>query len=395
MTIAVYDHAPKPPASLDHETTITAVVELSKKTWLVGGHIPGFDRRPLKRTEERAAGLLRILTTWRNRAEQAGRTIARIVVAFEAGRDGFWLARSLRRTGIEAYVIHPSSIPVPRGARVKTDRVDTGMLLRAFSAWLRGEPDACRMVAIPTREEEDLRRPSRERAELVTERTRLRNRIRALLTLHGLSEVNPTTPATCRKLAQLRTAEGEPLPPNALAELERLFERFALVKKQIKVIEAAYGRHTAENMRVADEHDLAAQAQRFFQQLVTVTGMGAATATLLVAEVFMRSFADRRALARFVGLTGTPDESGSRRRDRGLMKAGSARVRHVMIQLAWRMLYHQPNATLVQWYRDRVAKANGAGRKTFIVALARKLLIALWRFGQTGEVPEGMRLATV
>ena len=155
MTIAVYDHAPKPPASLDHATTITAVVELSKRTWLVGGHVPGLERRPLKRTEDRATGLLSILTTWRKSAEQAGRTIARIVVAFEAGRDGFWLARWLRRTGIEAYVIHPSSIPVPRGARVKTDRIDTGMLLRAFSAWLRGEPDACRMVAILSREEED------------------------------------------------------------------------------------------------------------------------------------------------------------------------------------------------------------------------------------------------
>jgi transposase len=370
-------------------------VELSKKTWLVGGHVPGFERRPLKRTEERAAGLLRILTTWRNRAEQAGRTIARIVVAFEAGRDGFWLARWLRRTGIEAYVIHPSSIPVPRGARVKTDRIDTGMLLRAFSAWLRGEPDACRMVAILSREEEDLRRPSRERAELVTERTRLRNRIRSLLMVHGLSEINPNTPATSRKLAQFRTAEGEPLPPNARTELERLFERLALVKKQIKAIEADYVRHTTENKRVEGEHNLAAQARRLLQQLVTVTGVGAATAATLVAEVFMRSFADRRALARFVGLTGTPDESGSRRRDRGLMKAGSARVRHIMIQLAWRMLYHQPNATLVQWYLDRVAKANGAGRKTFIVALARKLLIALWRFVQSGEVPEGMRLATV
>jgi transposase len=173
MTIAVYDHAPKPPGSLDPATTITAVVELSKRTWLVGGHVPGLERRPLKKTEDRAAGLLRILTNWRKSAEQAGRSIAHIVVAFEAGRDGFWLARWLRRTGIEAFVIHPSSIPVPRGARVKTDRIDTGMLLRAFSAWLRGEPDACRMVAIPAREEEDLRRPSRERAELVTERTRL------------------------------------------------------------------------------------------------------------------------------------------------------------------------------------------------------------------------------
>ena len=395
MTIAVYDHAPKPPGSLDPATTITAVVELSKRTWLVGGHVPGLERRPLKKTEDRAAGLLRILTNWRKRAEQAGRSIAHIVVAFEAGRDGFWLARWLRRTGIEAFVIHPSSIPVPRGARVKTDRIDTGMLLRAFSAWLRGEPDACRMVAIPAREEEDLRRPSRERAELVTERTRLRNRIRSLLTVHGLSEINPNSPATFRKLEQLRTAEGEPLPPHARAEIERLFERLALVKNQIKVIEADYAHRTVENKRVEGEHNFAAQARRRFQQLVTVTGMGAATAATLVAEVFMRNFADRRALARFVGLTGTPDESGSRRRDRGLMKAGSARVRHIMIQLAWRMLYHQPNSALVQWYRDRVAKANGAGRKTFIVALARKLLIALWRFVQSGQVPEGMRLATV
>ena len=395
MTIAVYDHAPKPPGSLDPATTITAVVELSKRTWLVGGHVPGLERRPLKKTEDRAAGLWRILTNWRKRAEQAGRSIAHIVVAFEAGRDGFWLARWLRRTGIEAFVIHPSSIPVPRGARVKTDRIDTGMLLRAFSAWLRGEPDACRMVAIPAREEEDLRRPSRERAELVTERTRLRNRIRSLLTVHGLSEINPNSPATFRKLEQLRTAEGEPLPPHARAEIERLFERLALVKNQIKVIEADYARRTVENKRVEGEHSFAAQARRRFQQLVTVTGMGAATAATLVAEVFMRNFADRRALARFVGLTGTPDESGSRRRDRGLMKAGSARVRHIMIQLAWRMLYHQPNSALVQWYRDRVAKANGAGRKTFIVALARKLLIALWRFVQSGQVPEGMRLATV
>jgi transposase len=395
MTIAVYDHAPKPPGSLDPATTITAVVELSKRTWLVGGHVPGLERRPLKKTEDRAAGLLRILTNWRKRAEQAGRSIAHIVVAFEAGRDGFWLARWLRRTGIEAFVIHPSSIPVPRGARVKTDRIDTGMLLRAFSAWLRGEPDACRMVAIPAREEEDLRRPSRERAELVTERTRLRNRIRSLLTVHGLSEINPNSPATFRKLEQLRTAEGEPLPPHARAEIERLFERLALVKNQIKVIEADYARRTVENKRVEGEHSFAAQARRRFQQLVTVTGMGAATAATLVAEVFMRNFADRRALARFVGLTGTPDESGSRRRDRGLMKAGSARVRHIMIQLAWRMLYHQPNSALVQWYRDRVAKANGAGRKTFIVALARKLLIALCRFVQSGQVPEGMRLATV
>lgn len=393
MTIAGFDNAPTPPIFFDHATTIVGVVELSKKTWVVGGYIPGLERRPLKRVNNHAAGLLDVLVAWRKKAEQAGRTIARIVVAFEAGRDGFWLPRWLQANEIEAYVIHPSSIPVPRGARAKTDRLDTAMLLRAFSAWLRGDTDACRMVAIPSREQEDLRRPSRERAELVTERTRLINRMRSLLTLHGLSQVNPNTPATRRNLAQLRTAEGEPLPPNTFAELERMFERLELIKKQIKAIEDDYIHPARQCVLEREESGLAEQAQKARRQLATIAGVGAATAATLVSEVFTRNFAHRRALARFVGLTGTPDESGSRRRDRGLMKAGSARVRHTMIQLAWRMLYHQPNATLVQWYRERVARANSAGRKTFIVALARKLVIALWRFVQTGELPNGMHLA--
>ena len=317
VTVVSFDHAPKPPTSLDPHTTIVAAVELSKKTWLIAGHVPGLERRPLTRTDDHANGLLRILTAWRKRGEQAGRTIARSVVAFEAGRDGFWLPRWLRRNGIEAYVIHPSSIPVPRGARAKTDRLDTGMLLRAFSAWLRGEADACRMVAIPFREQEDLRRSSRERADLVTERTRLKNRIRSLLTWHGLNHVNPNTPATRRNLAQLRTAEDELLPPNACAELERLLERLELVKKQIKMIEASYLHPTPEGIAGAGDYSLAAVARRLLRQLALGT---------------------------------------------------------------------------TQWYRDRVAKANSAGRKTFIVALARKLLIALWRFVQTGEVPEGMHL---
>lgn len=395
MTRAVNNHVSKPAIGLNPDGTIIAVVELSRITWVVAGRVPGLERRPLKKTTERADGLLRILENWRTQAERAGRSIERVVVAFESGRDGFWLARLLQRHGIEAYVIHPTSIPVPRGARAKTDRLDTDMLLRAFSAWLRGERDACRMAAVPSREEEDLRRPSRERTDLVAEKTRLTNRIRSLFALHGLMKLNPNAPATRQKLADLRTAEGEALPPNARAELERLFDRLDLVKQQIKALEAS--RDTRIAAVVADEQPLgvAAQALTMVRQLVMVTGMGAATATTLVSELFVRDFADRRALARFVGLTGTPDESGSRRRDRGLMKAGSARVRHVMIQLAWRMLYHQPESTLVRWYRDRVASANAAGRKTFIVALARKLLIAFWRFLKYGEAPEGMRLANV
>jgi transposase len=381
----------KPSVALSHDKTIIAVVELSLKTWVIAGHVPGCDRRPVKKTDDRAEGLKRVLTTWCAEAERAGRRVERIVVAFEAGRDGFWLARLLRREGIEAYVIHPASIPVPRGRRAKTDRLDTDMLLRAVSAWLRGEPDACRMAAIPSVEEEDLRRPSRERSNLKAERTRLINRIRSLLALHGLIAINPNTPATRGKLDQLRTGEGEALPPNLRAELDRLFDRLDLVKRQIKVLDSA--RDTRIAAADKDETTLTGQALAMIEQLLTFTGMGATTASLLVTEVFVRTFEDRRALARFVGLTGTPDESGSRRRDRGLMKAGSARVRHVMIQLAWRMLRHQPDCALVRWYRQRVEKANGAGKKTFIVALARKLLVALWRFVTEGVVPDGMRLA--
>jgi transposase len=275
---------------------------------------------------------------------------------------------------------------------VKTDRLDTDMLLRAFSAWLRGEPDACRVVAIPTREEEDLRRPSRERASLVSEKTRLSNRIRSLLALHGLIRISPHSPAVRNKLGELRTAEGEALPPNARAELGRLFERLDLVRRQVKAVEVDCAARVA-GARHERQPSADARAWGMVQQLERLVGVGASTATTLVAEVFVRRFSDRRALARFVGLTGTPDESGSRRRDRGLMKAGSARVRHVMIQLAWRLLYHQPDAALVRWYRQRVDKANSAGRKTFIVALARKLLIAMWRFVNQGELPTGMLLA--
>lgn len=381
----------KSTVALDHDTTIIAVVELSLKTWVIAGHVPGLDRRPVKKTAGRAEGLKRVLATWRAEAERSGRRVERVVVAFEAGRDGFWLARLLCREGIEVYVIHPASIPVPRGRRAKTDRLDTDMLLRAISAWLRGEPDACRMAAIPSAEEEDLRRPSRERTNLKTERTRLINRIRSLFALHGLVGINPNTPATRSKLDTLCTAEGDVLPPNLRGELDRLFDRLDLVKRQIKAIESARDERMAAAGK--DETTLTGQALAMIAHLLTLTGMGATTASVLVSEVFVRKFRDRRALARFVGLTGTPDESGSRRRDRGMMKGGSARVRHVMIQLAWRMLRHQPDCALVRWYRERVEKANGAGKKTFIVALARKLLIALWRFVSEGVVPEGMRFA--
>jgi len=385
MTIAVYDHAPKPPASLDHATTITAVVELSKRTWLVGGHVPGLERRPLKRTEDRAAGLLRILTTWRKRAEQAGRTIARIVVAFEAGRDGFWLARWLRDRGINAYVMHATSVAISREhRRAKTDRIDTAMLRRGFLGWLRGERGHCSMALIPTIAEEDAKRPHRERESLIKQRTRAINQMKAILTQFGVRNFKPVLRKAAEKIGDVRTPEGGPLPANAAAALRRHIEHFRLINEQIKAIEKT-------RLQRLRQHPTDKFNTMVFL-LVRIIGLGVETAEQLVHEILFRKLRDRKAVARYSGLTGAPDESGARRREKGLSRSGNGRVRKILIQLSWRMLRFQPNSGLVRWFKDRTANSRRS-RKPMIVALARKLIIALWRYVNTGVVPEGFQLA--
>jgi transposase len=300
--------------AFDQDSTLIAVIEMSQSNWLVAGLVPGIERQPLKKLSPDEDELLKLVQRWRNEATQAGREIKRIVVAYEAGRDGFWLARWLRRRGIEAYVIHPSSVAVSREhRRAKTDRLDTELLMRAFLGWLRGEKRHCSMAAIPTIEDEDAKRPSREHEKLVGDRTRLVNRMKAMLARFGI--------------------------------------------RTFKII-----------------------------------GIGIETADMLVSEILSRGLRDSKAVARYAGLTGAPDESGRRRREKGLAKAGNARVRRGMIQLAWRLLIFQKDSALAQWYRARTADARGATRKTMIVALARKLLIALWRMATTGEIPEGISL---
>jgi transposase len=206
--------------ALEQDTTVIAAIELSRSSWLVGGLVPGLRRDPRKKLEPDAAALLGLLHRWRDEAIAAGRQIDRIVVAYEAGRDGFWLARWLRARGIECQVIHPTSIPVSREhRRAKSDRLDLGLLLRALLGWLRGEPKHCSMLAVPTLAEEDAKRPIRERDTLVVEATRLVNRMTSLLALHGILGFNVKLKKAPAKLASLRTAEGEPLPPNTLAEL--------------------------------------------------------------------------------------------------------------------------------------------------------------------------------
>jgi transposase len=371
--------------ALEQDSTIIAVIEMSQAKWLVAAVVPGVERQPLKRLDADEAALLKLLYRWRNEASQAGRQIKRIVVAYEAGRDGFWLARWLRVRGVEAYVIHPASIAVSREhRRAKTDRLDTELLMRAFLGWLRGEKRHCSMVTIPTVEEEDARRPNRERGNLVTEQTRIVNQIKAILTRFGIRTFRPTLRKAEQQLENLRTAEGAPLLENTRAELRRYLARLRVVREQIRAIEQS---------RLGKLATMPEKGPHAMVRLIArVLGVGVETADMLVNEVFSRRWRDRKAVARYAGLTGSPDESGKRRRERGLARAGNARVRCGMIQLAWRFLRFQKDSALAQWFQARTADGRGSTRKTMIVALARKLLIALWRLATTGEVSDGIVL---
>src|SRR5215203_6155101 len=370
---------------LKQDSTLIAVLEMSQSAWLVAGFVPGIERHPLKKIEPDEAALLRLLRRWQEEATQAGHPITRITLAFEAGRDGFWLARWLRAHGIEAHVIHPTSVAVSREhRRAKTDRLDTALLKRAFLGWLRGERGHCSMAVIPTLEEEDARRPTRERESLVAERTRVVNRMRACLARLGIRSFRPTLRRAPERLEELRTPEGDALPPNTRAELQRDMARLRLITDQIRELEIARAARI--------DHAPAQGANVMVLLLARVVGVGLETADMLVHEILSRGLRDRRAVARYAGLTGSPDESGARRREKGLAKAGNARVRRGMIQLAWRFLRFQEGSALAQWYRTRTAEARGGSRKTLIVALARKLLIALWRLATTGETPTGVTL---
>jgi transposase len=370
--------------AFEQDNTIIAVIEMSLNNWLVAGIVPGVERHPLKKLSIDEEELLRLMYRWRDEAVKAGCMIKRFAVAFEAGRDGFWLARWLRARGIEAYVIHPTSVAVSREhRRAKTDRLDTELLKRAFLGWLRGESDHCSMAAIPSLQEEDAKRPTRERENLVGERTRIVNRMKACLVRFGIRNFKPTLRKAPERLNALYTPEGDPLPPNTLAELRRDMARLRFVKDQIDEIEAVRLQRL--------ERAPAEGSHAMVRLLARVIGVGIETADMLVHEVLARNLRDRRAVARYAGLTGAPDESGSKRREKGLAKAGNARVRRGMIQLAWRFLLFQKDSALAQWYRTRTESA-GKIRKTMIVALARKLLIALWRLVTTGEVPAGIVL---
>src|SRR5947209_6769237 len=277
--------------ALDQDSTIITVVEMSQSSWLVAGMLPGIERQPCKKLEPSPERLLALLHRWRDEAVKAGRKITRIALAFEAGRDGFWLARWLQAREVEAHVIHPSSIAVSREhRRAKTDRLDTELLMRAFLGWLRGEKRHCSMVAIPTVEEEDARRPNRERGNLVTEQTRIVNQIKAVLTRFGIRTFRPTLRKAEEQLEGLRTAEGAPLLENTRAELRRYLARLRVVREQIRAIEQS------RLGKLATTPEKGPHAM--VRLIARVLGVGVETADMLVNEVFSRHWRDRKAVAR-------------------------------------------------------------------------------------------------
>ena len=305
-------------------------------------------------------------------------------VVSEAGRDGFWLHRLLTDNGVINHVVEPTSIPVTRGARrAKTDRLDAQGLLRIVAAAFAGDREICRMVRTPSAAEEDDKRPHREREYLVQERVRIENRIAALLATQGVLK-RPSLRTWAADLDALRTGDGRPLPPYLKAELDRLRRRLLMTLEMIREVEAA------REQDIEARQDPATQTVR---ALCRLRGIGANFSAVLAKEAFYRTFDNRRQIAAYLGLAPTPFQSGGMDRDRRINRAGNSRARKTMVQLAWLWLRYQPESGLAQWFRRRVGELQGRTRRIAIIAMARKLLIAIWRFITAGVVPEGAVLA--
>src|ERR1700676_2309843 len=371
------------PAAVDYERTLVLAIEVSNKSWVLAAQVPGLPHTKAKRTiNPEAEALLAAISGYRTRAAASGRSIERVIAVYEAGWSGFWLARWLMRRGVEVYVVQPSSVPVDRRLRrAKSDGIDAELLLRTLLAWLRGEPRVCSMAPIPDEADEDARRCVRERTELLSDRVGLTNRIGAVLATLGVNDYNPLLQSRRRRLAELRTGLAEPIPPNALAKIERLLARLELVLAQIAELE-----RERDEVAAAKAPD---RAGKMIQQLASLRGIGVQSATVLVREAFVRHFPNGKALGSYAGLTSTPYSSGGIDREQGIGKAGNRRLRTVMVELAWLWQRYQPGAAQVAWFRDRVGSIGRRIRKVMVVALARKLLIALWRFVIDGVMPEG------
>ena len=373
-----------PQTALDYDSTIIGGLELSEKKWVLAVQLPGVDRHSRHMLDACGDSLASFVERLKARCTSAGRQIARVILTHEAGRDGFWLARFLTRQGIEVHVMQPSSLPVDRRARrAKTDKIDVEMLLRTLMAWLRGEPRVCSMVPIPSEADEEARRANREREDLTKERRSIVNKIDGILATLGIKGYKALRRDRRGQLNCVRQPGGDPIPQMAKARIARLLDRLELVLKLIDHVESARD-------DVLKKGAPANESERMIRSLTALRSIGPDIATLLVREAFVRQFRNRRALAGYVGLGGTPFSSGGSEREQGIGKDGNRRVRAAMVELAWTWLRWQPDSALSVWFRARVgAMGGGRIRKIMIVALARKLLVALWRYLKDGVIPEG------
>jgi len=367
------------------ENTLRIAIELSVSSWLIAVRVPGADKSRLRRIDGGdARALLALIGEFRSFASAKCGQAVDVACCFEAGRDGFWLHRLLTAHDITTYVLEPTSILVNRRARrAKTDRLDAEGMLRVLAAWLAGDRQVCSMVRVPTPEEEDAKRPHREREHLVREKLRIENRIEGLLFTQGIRG-RPSLRSWERDLAELRTGDGRALPRLLQAELNRLRRRLVLTLQLIREMEVERAETQATTIDDAVTKKITA--------LQRIRGIGENFSNVLVHEVLYRSFANRRQLASYVGIAPMPYQSGGMDLDRSISRAGNQRARTTLIQLAWLWLRYQPGSALATWFRDRVGTLQGRTRRIAIVAIARKLLIALWRYVETGVLPEGVEL---
>ena len=358
-------------------------LELSRSTWLITSLSPSggekMSKHPVRGGD--VAGLLDQLARLRAKAQaRTGKTFP-IIVIHEAGLDGFWVHRVLEREHIESHVVDAASVLTSRRRRrAKTDRIDGETLLRTLLAYKRGEPRVCSMVRAPSPEEEDRRRLCRERKTLVAERVEHVNRIKGLLFAQGISDYEPVHRDRRRRLEELTTGDGRPLPVHLKAQIGRELDRLELLLEQLKAVEAE---------RDALLTPVAGAAPAPVAVLAGLRGIGPEFAAGLWLECFFRPFSNRRQLAAYAGLAPTPWQSGAVRHEQGVSKSGNPRLRTTMVQLAWLWLRNQPTSALSLWFKDRVMRGGGRGKKTAIVALARKLLVALWKLASDGVVIEG------
>ncbi|WP_148635921.1 IS110 family transposase [Bradyrhizobium paxllaeri] len=372
-----------------HIGTIFVAIELSQRSWRVALHSPDKDKISHHKLEGGDhAELLALVGRVRERAARALGGVPAVASCYEAGYDGFWLHRLLLAAGITNYVFDPASIAVDqRARRVKTDRIDGERMLRTLMAYLRGEPRVVRIVRVPAAEQEDARRGSRERDRLIKEQTAHTNRIKALLRLRGMAVGNPRRRDWLSWLATQRDWQGQAVPPRMLSEIRHEHARLMLVRDRLDAL--------AQEAAAAEPMPAEAEMTRRSELLRRLKCLGPAFATTLTSEVFYKDFRNRREVGSYFGLTPSPWRSGGIDRDQGISKAGNPRARCAAIELAWLWLRHQPDSKLTLEYRKRTLDAGKRIKRVAIVALARKLMVALWRYLTTGLVPEGAALKAV